>query len=104
MMLNFCGCRQPASWEPKTRPSGVPSDARWVGGADGGAYVRCSVDAAHDVNPCSVWNDYTGKLVESGNYRLLKEGRAAKESELRITFPDFGGLIYLQGGLILKRL
>jgi hypothetical protein len=42
-------------------------------------------------------------LIESGNYQLRKEGRAAKESELRISFPDFGGLIYLDGGLVLKR-
>jgi hypothetical protein len=104
LVLNLCGCRQPASPEPKIRPAGVPRDALWVGGADGGAYVRCSVDVAHNVNPCSVWNDYTGQLVESGNYRLLKEDRAAKESELHIAFPDFAGLIYLEGGLVLKRL
>jgi hypothetical protein len=104
LLLNLCGCQKSASLEPKSRPSGVPSDALWVGGADGGAYVRCTVDAVHNVNPCSIWNDYTGHLVESGEYRLLKEGRAAKESELRVAYPDFGGLIYLQKGLILKRL
>jgi hypothetical protein len=86
------------------RPSDIPSDALWVGGADGGAYVRCTVDAVPDANPCSVWNDYTGHLVESGEYRLLAQKRAAKESELSVAYPDFGGLIYLQKGLILKRL
>jgi hypothetical protein len=104
LVLSVCGCGPTATREPKTRPAGVPSNAQWAGGADGGAYVSCSIDAIRDVNPCSVWNDYTGQLVESGNYRLVHEGRAAKESELRITFSDFGGSIYLQGGLVLKRL
>jgi hypothetical protein len=96
-------CGKSASLKPNKKPLGVPADALWVGGADGGAYVRCTVDSSHNVNPCSVWNDYTGALIESGNYQLRKEGRAAKESELRVSFPDFGGLIYLDGGLVLKR-
>lgn len=104
LALGSWGCGPAAPLVPKTRPPGVPSDAQWVGGADGGAYVRCTVDAKENVNPCSVWNDYTGTLIESGNYRLRKEGRAATKSELHISFPDFGGLIYLQGGLVLKRL
>ncbi len=97
-----CGCGPAAPLKPRTRPELVPSDALWVGGADGGAYVLCAVDAAHNVNPCNVWNDQTGQLVESGNYQLRDEGRAATKSELRISFPDFNGLIYLSGGLVLK--
>ena len=104
--LTLCarGCNQATRLEPKTRPSRVPGDAMWVGGADGGAYVRCTSDSLRDVNRCSVWNDYTGDLIESGDYRLRKEGRAATEAELHISFPDFGGLIYLKNGLVLKRL
>jgi hypothetical protein len=104
LLACLSACDRNASLKPKTRPLAVPSDAVWVGGADGGAYVRCAVDTVRNVNPCSVWNDYTGKLVESGDYRLLKLGRAARESELKIAFPDFGGLIYLEGGLVLKRI
>jgi hypothetical protein len=104
MILSPCGCGPAASLKPKTRPQGVPATALWAGGADGGAYVLCSVDTARNVNPCSVWNDYTGDLVESGNYRLSKKGRAATQSELQISFPDFNGLIYLNGGLVLKHM
>jgi hypothetical protein len=101
-LAGIIACDSDAKLEPKTRPSRVPGDAVWVGGADGGAYVRCAVDVIRKVNPCSVWNDYTGDLVESGNYRLQMQGRAATESELRIRFPDFDGSIYLEGGLVLK--
>ncbi len=103
VLICLAACRRPASLEPKVRPAGVPSDALWVGGADGGAYVYCGINVGRNVNPCKVWNDYTGQLIESGDYRLIKENRAARASELRISFPDFGGKIYLEGGLVLKR-
>lgn len=101
--LNLCACQESPTLAPKHRPPNVPSDAKWVGGADGGAYVRCGIDLAQNVNPCSVWNDNTGALVESGDYKLVKEQRAANQAELQITFPDFDGQIYLKGGLVLKR-
>ena len=90
-------------YAPMYRPKSVPRYALWVGGADGGAYVHCTLDLTHNANPCTVWNDSTGLVVESGNYRLEKEGRAASEAELQPSFPDFGGRIYLENGLILKR-
>ena len=69
LMMNLLACRQSASLEPKTRPSGVPGDAIWAGGADGGAYVRCTVDVIHDVNLCTVWNDYTGGSIGPGKWQ-----------------------------------
>ena len=75
----------------------------WVGGGDGGAYVQCSVDSLRNVNRCGIWNDFTGE-GEFADYRLIKENRAAPDAELRVSFPDFGGLIYLQNGQILRRL
>lgn len=101
--LGMSSCQKPPTLEPEHRPQNVPNDAVWVGGADGGAYVRCGIDPTQNVNPCSVWNDYTGMLIESGNYQLVKEHRAATQAELHVTFPDFSGLIYLRGGLVLKR-
>ena len=103
MVANFIACHHQAAFEPKNRPAGVPSSAIWAGGADGGAYVYCTIDPARNVNPCKVWNDYSGELVEAGDYKLTNGNRAAKQSELRVSFPDFGGKIYLKGGLVLKR-
>ena len=90
---------------PSVRPAGVPKDATWVGGADGGAYVRCSVDEARNVDQCAVWNDFTGDLIESGDYRIRGQARAATEQELRtISFPDFDGHIYLEKEMVLDRM
>lgn len=100
-ILSATGC-DPHSLEPKTRPPGVPSDALWAGGADGGAYVRCTVDNIRNVNLCTVWNDNTGYSSGPSSYRLGEQNRSATLSELRIIGAG-GDFIYLQGGLILKR-
>src|SRR5665213_3773393 len=50
--------------EPRHRPINVPLDARWVGGADGGVYIRCRVDGARNVDHCEQWNDFSGALRE----------------------------------------
>jgi hypothetical protein len=84
LIVAFAGCDRSASLEPKKRPPGVPSEAVWAGGADGGAYVHCAIDRQNNVDKCTVWNDFTGESV-SGDYVLLKEHRAATESELKFT-------------------
>lgn len=90
---------------PSVRPAGVPSDALWVGGADGGAYVRCEVDLARNVDHCELWNDFTGDLAESGDYQIHGQARAATEQELKgFGAPDFAGHIYLINGIVLDRL
>jgi hypothetical protein len=89
---------------PHKRPAGVPEAAIWAGGMDGGSFILCEVDSGRDVNTCRVWNDQSGGLEESGDYRLLKEGRAATSSELKYVWADRGGRIGLQNGLILENL
>jgi hypothetical protein len=100
---NLAGCRRSPRLEPATRPNGVPGDAVWAGGADGGAYIRCSVDNAQDYNVCTVWNDFTGEAYGPANYRLELGARAATQQEL-----SFQGAanerIYLKGGGTLRRL
>lgn len=44
------------------RPSSVPHTAVWAGGADGGAWIECSVDREKNANWCTVWNDQTGEV------------------------------------------
>lgn len=86
---------------PPQKPTGVPDEAVWAGGVDGGSFIFCDVDPLRRVNRCKVWNDFNGKIVESGEYRLLKEGRVAEQSELAYSWADGAGWIGLKGGLVL---
>jgi hypothetical protein len=101
LLTALSSCHNAPSLEPTTRPSGVPSTALWAGGADGGAYIECSVNEERNVNHCTVWNDYTGQVAESGDFRLVKENRAATNTELRFRGVA-GGVIFLEGNLMLK--
>lgn len=89
---------------PQARPRGVPKEAIWAGGLDGGSYISCTVDLVRNVNFCRVWNDYSGDIVEHGEYRLRRAGRAASKSELRFEWADRGGWIGLRDGLVLENL
>ena len=97
-----CGGAGSGSAEPEKRPKAVPAEAIWAGGPDGGSYVLCTVDQAKDVNRCEVWNDYNGDLIESGEYRLREQKRAAQPSELVYVFADRGGRIELKNGMVLE--
>lgn len=99
---SFIGCRQRPRLAPTVRPHGVPEDAVWAGGADGGAYIRCSVDKTHDYNVCTVWNDFTGESSGPAAYRLEPQGRPAAEQELSF-LGAANATIYLKGGLTLTR-
>jgi hypothetical protein len=82
----------------------VPKTAIWAGGADGGSYVLCDIDPGHDVNHCSVWNDFNGSLIENGSYRLLREKRAARAEELKFMWADRDGWIGLANNKVLANI
>jgi len=71
----FALCLQTAcsvSYEPK-RASGVPQQAIWAGGADGGAWVLCEVRNPEGTRYyCRVFDDFSGKEMVSGEYGLRK--------------------------------
>lgn len=71
---SFAAACAPCRWLlPETkvaapaRPCSVPLDARWAGGPDGGAWLRCLgyVDGTHQT--CQVWRD-SGSPVAYGTY------------------------------------
>ena len=82
----------------------MPSHAIWAGGQDGGSYIWCDIDAARDVNHCTVWNDFSGSVVENGEYRLLREHRAATKEELQYRWANGGGWIGLKDDKVLDNL
>ena len=88
---------------PPDRPAGVPSEAIWAGGLDGGSFILCEVDPNRKVNKCTVYNDYTGQIMEHGDFRLKAEDRAARAEELKYAWADWGGMIGLADGRVLKR-
>lgn len=55
------------------RTSGIPLNAVWVGGNDGGIWVSCSKqDNIGSTYKCLIYNEYTGELESCGSYKLLK--------------------------------
>jgi hypothetical protein len=97
----LASCTQ-GGWEPKRRPSGVPPYAIWARGPDSGSYIWCDVDAARDVNVCTVWNDFTGSAAEKDEYLLRREYRAATKEELQFRWADRGGWIGLKDDKLLE--
>ncbi len=88
---------------PPDRPAGVPSEAVWAGGLDGGSFILCDVDPSRKVNKCTVYDDSAGQIMERGDFRLKAEDRAASAAELTYAWADRGGTIGLADGRVLKR-
>jgi hypothetical protein len=94
-----CGIRKPPE-----RPAGVPAEAVWAGGLDGGSFVLCDADSGAPANNCAVYNEDTGQVMDRGSFRLKPENRPARKDELRYAWADWGGQIGLSNGRTLARL
>ena len=57
---------------PPPRPNGVPAEAVWAGGADGGTWIRCAyrTQEPHVGYDCELYNDWSGNLEASGRFVL----------------------------------
>ena len=73
---------------PRHRPSGIPPNAVWAGGPDGGSYFLCTVDSGRNVNPCTIWNEETGQKILSEDFWVSGEDRAATAAELKYAWYD----------------
>lgn len=80
------------------RPTGVPPDAVWAGGAEGGAWIRCVAEGAR--NRCSVYNDFTGQLETEGLFVIRGTQAGVPRNELGYNGFD-GTSIYLLNGKVL---
>ena len=101
-----------ASYEPK-RAAGVPKEAVWAGGADGGAWILCEARNAEGTRYfCRVFNDFSGKEWAAGEYVLRKsewnrEQHKAIYSEVAefrqgLKYDSYdGSVIYLADSLVL---
>jgi hypothetical protein len=64
LLLIFCGCDYCTPVPPERKP-GIPQEAVWAGGLDGGAWIQCSKQKGFQYS-CSIYNDFTGELMAKG--------------------------------------
>ena len=66
----LCSCTIPYScYEPEKKPAGVPIEAVWAGGPDGGAYMACyEIPDDYNLVFCELYNDYSGSLWMQWEY------------------------------------
>ena len=96
------------------RPRGVPIEAIFIGGVDGGNWISCkSVDGNLNKYDCSIYSDSEGILICKGSFLIGKiDRRPEKTKEFSVKFDveipskfkfkGFDGVnIYLQNELIL---
>lgn len=79
--------------EPPPRPSGVPAEAIWVGGADGGVFVVVTASGAGPEGTYVVkaYADATGETVFDGHMRLDPPGGDAPYMKDPKTFTGWDG-------------
>ncbi|MBM7114200.1 hypothetical protein [Archangium primigenium] len=70
------GCTCTSSPTAPTRPAGVPADAFWNGGLDGGVFVRVRQKARkpRPVYDVTIYNEYTGEVWFQGPMTLSAPG------------------------------
>jgi hypothetical protein len=93
MALFHAGCYRPY---PPEKPKGVPSEAVWAGGMDGGGWVYCSTTSPR-YNECTIF-DEQGRTRGPSRYAMKNTGLPAKPEELKYTYLT-GKAIGLEGGL-----
>jgi hypothetical protein len=93
------GCRTKV--EPPPRHAGIPSQAVWAGGPDGGSWIACEPSRDGSANRCTVYHEHTGEVVAAGFFVARDTGRGVPGVELAYDGFD-GERIYLKGNRILE--
>jgi hypothetical protein len=99
VLLLGTGCHRQGH-EP-ARPKGVPPEAVWAGGPDGGSFFLCIYDKSTGTYQCTVYNDFTGKVDATGHFKA--SGSANMQGSGALEYSGFDGrTIYLKNGGILE--
>lgn len=83
--------------QPVERPSSVPVEAVWTGGAEGGSWIRCSLAEAKGTYRCSIYSE-TGTLLDEGLFALSRESFVSLEDLISSLNAYDGKHILLSGG------
>jgi hypothetical protein len=65
LLFFLTACEPISSFEPNTKPDGVPESAFWVGGADGGVYIDISKQSKQEYYS-KIYFDTTGEIWYEG--------------------------------------
>lgn len=71
-----------ASYKPDKRPSDLPNDAVWRGGADGGHYIvlPTAIEGENEIYYAEVYHETDGDLIYKGRFRHLHSKQTTCES------------------------
>ncbi len=96
--LLLWGCNTQVT--PPPRAVGIPMDAVWAGGTDGGAWFKSRQQGR--LYYCQVFNDQTGDVWAEGFFKAAGNlEKMAKDNNLKYEWFD-GKRIQLEGGVFLE--
>jgi hypothetical protein len=104
LCLPLLACQQGSELEPPPRPRGVPAEALWAGGVDGGDFIQLSPAKAAGIYSAKIYNDHSGELDFRGALRLSKPSAAPIDVNDPKTYSGWDGeTLHLRDGRSLKQ-
>jgi len=101
IVLGLVACQN----TPPARPAGVPTDAVWAGGVDGGNWLRCRWEGKEPAAFfwCEIYSDFSGDVVARGTYVLAERTDAGQWKTLSslqpaLDYEGFDGVVIYLGG------
>jgi len=89
MIIGAPGCSQrPAE---RQRPKGIPAEAFFVGGNDGGVFLLCKDTPDKYVYHCTIFDDHQGTLLNENNFRTATGQQLCIDVANRSIFSAWDG-------------
>jgi hypothetical protein len=103
LCLPLVACQQSSELESPPRPRGVPENALWAGGLDGGDFIVLSPAKAVGTYSAKIYDDHSGELEFSGDLRLSKPSTAPIDVNDPKSYSGWDGeRLHLRDGRSLK--
>lgn len=85
----FVACSKDTTIIPERHP-GIPQDAVWAGGSDGGAWISCKRSQNKDKVLCVTYFDHDGSVWSEGQYFFKKSSWNKEKEEPVYSAPAVG--------------
>ena len=82
------------------KPKNVPHSAQWVGGQDGGDWIRCKESTNSKRVECSMFSELTGELTETATF--TRQNFNEPISTVEFDFYDGDKIVTTNGEILLK--